>query len=285
MRKKLTQLGIPCPKFASVRNEQDIIKFFDVTQAQELVLKLPTGGYDGKGVARIKTASDNPIQEWLNLCDELLLEEMVNFKYEVSAVVARSSKGEVQAYEVVQTNQVDGVCKTVIAPAPELSAEVAAKATEIAVQIASELDVVGILAVEMFYVVPEVNGQVGASETFLVNELAMRPHNTGHWTIDGAVTSQFENHIRAVLGLKLGDTSRLNNQHFTVMQNILGSKRRQLSEALEAALAHNPQARINLYGKEIREGRKLGHINISGPDLGELLEDSKWIAELFEGKR
>ena len=112
----------------------------------------------------------------------------------------------------------------------------------------------------------------------------MRPHNTGHWSINGAVTSQFENHIRAVLGLKLGDTARINPEQYTVMGNILGSKRTALSEAIPAALAHNSGAKLNLYGKEIRPGRKLGHINISGENWQKLLEDALWIVELFEGK-
>jgi 5-(carboxyamino)imidazole ribonucleotide synthase len=201
----------------------------------------------------------------------LLLEEFVEYRRELAVLVARSSTGETATYSVVESRQVNGVCKVVIAPAPEISAESAEQAESIARQIAERLDVVGILAVEMFE---------GLDGRILVNELAMRPHNSGHWTINGAVTSQFENHLRAVAGLPLGNTSATAN--WTVMVNILGSTRNTLAEALPGALARDSRAKINLYGKGIRPGRKLGHINISGDNLAELLENAQWIARYFE---
>ncbi|MDR2508592.1 MAG: 5-(carboxyamino)imidazole ribonucleotide synthase [Candidatus Ancillula sp.] len=283
MREKLHQEGLPCPKFARIGSERDLVKFFDVLQAKgqardqakEVVLKLPRGGYDGKGVEIIDTPSSKLAAKWLSKFDSILAEEKVDFAFEASSIVVRSSTGEIKAYDTVLSHQENGVCRYVIAPAPDLDQSLQKKAQDIAVEVATKLGVVGVLAVEMFFT---------KTGEFLINELAMRPHNTGHWTINGAVTSQFENHIRAVLGLKLGSTSRINPEHFTVMANILGSKRGQLSEAIPAALAHNSCAKINLYGKEIREGRKLGHVNISGKDARRLLEDALWIATLFEGK-
>jgi 5-(carboxyamino)imidazole ribonucleotide synthase len=177
----------------------------------------------------------------------------------------------------VESVQRDGVCSEVVAPAPGLSAELDARAREIATTVAEGLDVTGVLAVEMF----EVVGADGVP-TVLVNELAMRPHNSGHWTIDGAVTSQFEQHLRAVLDLPLGVTGA--TATWTVMANVLGSTLGELTDALPEVLAAFPEARVNLYGKGIRPGRKLGHVNVSGDDLDEVRRRAIAAAALLRGE-
>src|SRR5690606_20885443 len=194
---------------------------------------------------------------------QLLVEEKVPFTRELAALVARRPSGEVRAWPVVESVQRDGVCSEVIAPAPRLSAELDERAREIATAVAEGLAVTGVLAVEMF----EVPGPDGAP-VVLVNERAMRPHNSGHWTIDGAVTSQFEQHLRAVLDLPLGSTEP--TAPWTVMANVLGSQLDELTDALPDVLAAYPEARVNLYGKGVRPGRKLGHVNVSGADLDEV---------------
>jgi 5-(carboxyamino)imidazole ribonucleotide synthase len=153
------------------------------------------------------------------------------------------------------------VCSAVIAPAPLLTSDAARQAREIGEAIARELGVTGVLAVEMFVV------EDGAGQRVLVNELAMRPHNSGHWTIDGSVTSQFEQHLRAVLDLPLGDTAT--RAAASVMVNLLGSSFEDPSQGLARALAVSPDVRVHLYGKSVRPGRKLGHVTVCGGDLAE----------------
>ncbi|HEY9252739.1 MAG TPA: ATP-grasp domain-containing protein, partial [Nocardioides sp.] len=193
----------------------------------------------------------------------------------LSAIVARSPSGQAAAYPVVHTYQENGVCKEVIAPAPDLSPELAVQGEQIALRIAGELGVVGILAVEMF---ETVDGRL------LVNELAMRPHNTGHWTQDGAVTSQFENHLRAVMDLPLGSPAP--RAKWSVMVNILGSTRENVGRLYDGyphAMARDPHLRVHLYGKEMRPGRKVGHVNVYGDDLDDCLERARHAADWFQG--
>ncbi|GMA25050.1 hypothetical protein GCM10025864_28090 [Luteimicrobium album] len=173
--------------------------------------------------------------------------------------------------------QRDGVCAEVTAPAPDLDPALEARAREVAVAVAEGLSVTGVLAVELFEVPGEAPGEPGR---VLVNELAMRPHNSGHWTIDGSVTSQFEQHLRAVLDLPLGDTAPV--APWTVMANVLGSERAELTDALPAVLADGV-ARVWLYGKDVRPGRKLGHVNVSGDDLGTTRERAQAAAALLRG--
>jgi len=177
-------------------------------------------------------------------------------KRELAALVARSPFGQGAAWPVVETVQRDGICVTVLAPAPGLSDELGSAASELALRLASELGVVGVLAVELFETVD------GA---LMVNELAMRPHNSGHWTMDGARTSQFEQHLRAVLDYPLGDTAPL--APFTVMGNVLGAPETpamSMDERVHHLFARMPDAKVHLYGKEERPGRKIGHVNIVG---------------------
>ncbi|MCA9857981.1 MAG: ATP-grasp domain-containing protein, partial [Dehalococcoidia bacterium] len=196
------------------------------------------------------------------------------FRRELSALVARSPTGQAASYPVVETLQVDGICREVIAPAPDLDPELAGQAQQIALTVAGALDVTGILAVELF---ETTDGRI------LVNELAMRPHNTGHWTQDGAETSQFENHLRAVLDLPLGSPPP--RETWTVMVNILGGQHDtgRLYDGYPHALARDPGLRVHLYGKDLRPGRKVGHVNAYGDDLDDCLERARHAAAWFRG--
>jgi 5-(carboxyamino)imidazole ribonucleotide synthase len=156
---------------------------------------------------------------------------------------------------------VDGVCDEVIAPAQDIPLEVAAAAEDAAIRIANELGVTGVMAVELFET-------PGVGSGFLINELAMRPHNTGHWTQDGSVTSQFEQHLRAVLNLPLGATDALGP--VVVMKNFLGGENQELYSAFPQAMATEPAAKIHCYGKSVRPGRKIGHVNLVGASASDV---------------
>jgi len=184
----------------------------------------------------------------------------------------------VRCWPVVETVQRDGVCAEVVAPAPGLDPEVERQALDAAVRVAEGVDVTGVLAVEMF----ELAGDGSDGPRVLVNELAMRPHNSGHWTIDGSVTSQFEQHLRAVLDLPLGDTSA--REPWTVMANVLGSEHDRLTDALAGVLEADPGAKVHLYGKEIRPGRKLGHVTTHGADLDGVRRRAAAAAARFQGE-
>ncbi|OIJ23649.1 5-(carboxyamino)imidazole ribonucleotide synthase [Nocardioides luteus] len=272
MRSRLTELGIPCPRNAIVSSVAEVEAF-----GFPCVLKTTRGGYDGKGVWVVRDVAD--VAEPLRVAEEagvqVLAEELVDFRRELSAIVARSPSGQAAAYPVVHTYQENGICKEVIAPAPDLSPELAVEGEQIALRIAGELGVTGVLAVEMF---ETVDGRL------LVNELAMRPHNTGHWTQDGAVTSQFENHLRAVMDLPLGSPAP--RAKWSVMVNILGSSQPdvgRLYDGFPHAMARDPHLRVHLYGKEMRPGRKVGHVNVYGDDLDDCLERARHAADWFQG--
>ena len=272
MRARLAELGVPCPRNAMVSSLADVEAF-----GLPCVLKTTRGGYDGKGVWFVDTVED--CAEPLRVAGEsgvrLLAEERVAFRRELSALVARSPSGQAAAYPVVASTQKDGICHEVVAPAPDLDPELAAYAQQVALRLAGALDVTGILAVELF---ETTDGHV------LVNELAMRPHNTGHWTQDGAVTSQFENHLRAVMDLPLGSPAP--RARWTVMVNILGGPDDQVGRLYDGfphAMARDPHLRVHLYGKELRPGRKVGHVNAYGDDLAECLERARHAAAWFRG--
>lgn len=271
MREALDRLGVPAPRHAIVDTVADVEVF-----GFPCVLKTTRGGYDGKGVwfvdavEQCTAAFDVAAKTGVRI----LAEEAVDFRRELSALVARSPSGQAAAYPVVASTQKDGICHEVIAPAPDLDPELAAEAQRIALDLAGELGVTGILAVELF---ETKNGRV------LVNELAMRPHNTGHWSQDGAVTSQFENHLRAVLDLPLGaPTAR---ERWTVMVNILGGDddAGRLWDGYPHAMARDPYLRVHLYGKELRPGRKVGHVNAYGDDLEDCLVRARHAAAWFRG--
>jgi 5-(carboxyamino)imidazole ribonucleotide synthase len=272
MRARLAELGVPCPRNALVTTVGDVEAF-----GFPCVLKTSRGGYDGKGVWFVRSAEDceEPFRAALEAGVRLVAEELVDFRRELSALVVRSPSGQAAAYPVVASTQVDGICREVVAPAPDLDPALAGRAQEIALRIAGALDVTGVLAVELF---ETRDGRV------LVNELAMRPHNTGHWTQDGAVTSQFENHLRAVMDLPLGSPAP--RVRWTVMVNILGGDDASVGRLYDGyphALARDPMLRVHLYGKELRPGRKVGHVNAYGEDLDDCLERARHAAAWFRG--
>ncbi|MEV5002708.1 5-(carboxyamino)imidazole ribonucleotide synthase [Nocardioides sp. LML1-1-1.1] len=271
MREAMTRLGAPQPRWAVVASVAEAEAF-----GLPCVLKTSRGGYDGKGVWFARTPED--AAEALAAAEQagvrLLAEELVDFRRELSALVARSPSGQAAAYPVVATLQVDGICAEVVAPAPDLDPRLAAEAQKLALRIAGELGVTGILAVELFE----------TADGILINELAMRPHNTGHWTQDGAVTSQFENHLRAALDLPLGSPAP--RARWTVMVNILGGDHPDVGRLYDGyphALARDPRLRVHLYGKDLRPGRKVGHVNTFGDDLEDCLERARHAAAWFRG--
>jgi 5-(carboxyamino)imidazole ribonucleotide synthase len=263
MRIRLGELGVPCPRNAPIASLADLEEF-----GFPAVVKTTRGGYDGKGVWFVRSSAE--ADEAYASGRDLLAEELVDFRRELSALVARSPSGEVVAYPVVESRQKDGICAEVVAPAPDLDPALDAEGRAMAEGIATELDVTGILAVELF---ETTDGRL------LVNELAMRPHNTGHWTIDGAHTSQFENHLRAVLDLPLGGTAP--RSPWSVMVNILGGSVEDLEAQRANVLAAVPDVKVHLYGKSVKAGRKVGHVTVYGDDLDDVLTRARHAAALF----
>jgi 5-(carboxyamino)imidazole ribonucleotide synthase len=277
MREALDRAGLPSPKWRQVTSADDLESVGEAL-GWPFVLKVSRGGYDGRGVWVVddvvsaqRVMAETPLvagARWL-------AEERVPFTRELAAQVARSPHGQAVAYPIVRTVQVDGMCSEVVAPCPDLSDDRALEAQRIALEIARALDVTGMLAVELF----------DTPTGVLVNELAMRPHNSGHWTIDGSVTSQFENHLRAVLDLPLGDPGTV--APWAVMVNIVGPQDAldlpPLVEAYRHVLARDPGLKVHLYGKELRPGRKLGHVTVVGDDLDDLLVRAHHAADYFMG--
>jgi len=277
MRSRMADLGVPGPRNRVVADPQQVADFADSVGGFPVVLKTTRGGYDGKGVWVVSSAEDSaPAFAAAASGVRILAEERVDFRRELAALVARSPSGQVAAYQVVESVQRDGVCSEVTAPAPDLDPGLAVQAQRIAMRVAGELDVTGILAVELF---ETRDGRV------LVNELAMRPHNTGHWSMDGAVTGQFENHLRAVLDLPLGSPAA--RQPWSVMVNILGGDHGGLSEDLYGGYPHvfarDPFLKVHLYGKEVRPGRKVGHVTAYGEDLDDVRSRARHAAAWFRG--
>jgi 5-(carboxyamino)imidazole ribonucleotide synthase len=253
MRERLAALGAPVPRWAPVSAAADIEDF--AGGQWPVVAKATRGGYDGRGVWMLSGPAE--AAELVETGTSLIVEERVPLRRELAALVARSPFGQVAAYPVVETVQRDGICVEVLAPAPGLSEELALDAQQLAIDLATELGVVGLLAVELFE----------TSAGILVNELAMRPHNSGHWTIEGARTSQFEQHLRAVLDYPMGDTAL--TAPAVVMANVLGGEPGGISldERLHHLFAEDPGVRVHLYGKQVRPGRKIGHVTALGNDM------------------
>lgn len=275
MRRRMSELGMPQPDWAAVADAGELQEFLDA-HGGRAVVKTPRGGYDGKGVRVVSAATE--ADDWFAALAEdanggrLLVEELVDFTRELAQQVARRPSGEVRVYPVVETVQRDGVCAEVIAPAPRASERLRRAAAEIGVAVAEGLGVTGMLAVELFET---------ADERILVNELAMRPHNSGHWTQDGAVTSQFEQHVRAVLDLPLGATDA--TAPWSVMINILGGPTEGgMDDRFASAMAAHPTAKIHTYGKAPRPGRKVGHVNVVGDDLDDVVYEGRAAAALFD---
>ncbi|MCE1179866.1 MAG: 5-(carboxyamino)imidazole ribonucleotide synthase [Micrococcales bacterium] len=286
MRERLTEIGVECPRWAVARTAQDVEAFAEACGGWPVVAKTPRGGYDGKGVRVLASAAD--VADWLALAAEqgggdgplsggVLLEERVDFVRELAVVIARSPSGQAASWPVVETVQTDGICTEVLAPAPDLPEGLAEAATEAGLRIAGELGVTGVFAVEMF----QVRHPEGGHAAYVVNELAMRPHNSGHWSMDGAVTGQFEQHLRAVLDLPLGDPTP--RAPWTVMANVLGGDYDQLYPAYRHIMARDPGLKVHLYGKDVRPGRKIGHVNVSGADLAGLRERAEHAADYLQG--
>jgi 5-(carboxyamino)imidazole ribonucleotide synthase len=272
MRRTLEGAGAPVPRWQVVETVGQAQDFAEVL-GYPFILKTSRGGYDGKGVWRIEDTDQltavmagplPPGAQWL-------AEEAVPFVQELSAQVARSPSGQSVAYPIVRTVQADGICSEVVAPAPGVESERAVQAQRIALEIAGSLNVTGMLAVEMF----------DTGSELLVNELAMRPHNSGHWSIEGAITSQFENHLRAVLDLPLG-SPRMRAPH-AVMVNILGGDVGDLYSAYRHVFARDPGLKVHLYGKEVRPGRKVGHVTAIGDDVEDLTARARHAADYFMG--
>jgi 5-(carboxyamino)imidazole ribonucleotide synthase len=272
MREKLTEAGIPCPQWKEISSADDLD-----TVGQHVgwpfVLKTARGGYDGKGVwivddlAGAITVFEEVSAQGLRV----LAEEKVPFVRELAAQVARSPHGQCVAYPIVQSTQTNGICHEVIAPCPDLSPERATAAQEIALHIAQALDVTGMLAVELF----------DTGTGVLVNELAMRPHNSGHWSMDGAITSQFENHLRAVMDWPLGSPAM--TSPWAIMVNLLGQDLGDLQGAFRHVMARDPGIKIHLYGKEVRPGRKIGHVNAVGENIDDLKQRAWHAADYLTG--
>lgn len=268
MRARMDELGLPNPAWAEITSAADV-EAFAARVGYPFILKTPRGGYDGKGV-RVIDSLDEAV-EWLDEVPQLLAEEKVDFTRELAVMVGRSPMGQTAVWPVVETWQQNGVCKEAIAPAPDLSAEKARAITEAILTVAGTLEVTGVMAMEMFE----------TPEGFLINEFAMRPHNTGHWTQDGAVTSQFEQHLRAVLDLPLGSPAA--REDVSVMVNILGADHDDLYQPYLHVMAHDPAVKVHLYGKGVRPGRKVGHVNAYGEDRQLVLARARHAADFIAG--
>ena len=269
MRERLSALGLPVPAWARIETAEQLEAFLEA-HGRRAVIKTATGGYDGKGVRVVTAASD--VADWLDLGHPLLAEEFVDFRRELAQVVARRPSGDIVPWPVVESIQRDGVCAEVIAPAPSSAGKLADVAEGIATTIAEELGVAGVLAVELFET---------TDERLLINELAMRPHNSAHWTIDGSTTSQFEQHLRAVLDLPLGATGCRDT--WSVMVNILGGPSSgSFADRYPVAFADQPSVKVHNYGKDPRPGRKVGHVTAGGDDLDEVVFQARAAAEHFQ---
>jgi 5-(carboxyamino)imidazole ribonucleotide synthase len=272
MRRRLAALGVPGPAFAPVGSPDELRAFLDEHGAG--VLKAARGGYDGRGV-------------WLDPDPELagrllaegvplLVEARVPLRRELAALVARSPYGQAAAWPVVETVQEAGQCVEVLAPAPGLPAARGEELQQLALRIAAELGVTGLLAVELF--------EAADGSGFVVNELAMRPHNSGHWTIEGARTSQFEQHLRAVLDYPLGATTP--TAPAVVMANVLGAAEpvaMGMDERLHHLFARFPDVKVHLYGKAERPARKIGHVTVLGAEPGPVRERARLAAAWLSG--
>ena len=271
MRARLSEIGAPVPDWARVHNAEGLQRFLDAHDGVGVV-KTPRGGYDGKGVRVVREAT--AADDWFAQADEggLLVEAFVPFRRELSQLVARRPSGQMAAWPLVETVQKDGVCAEVFAPAPDAES-LADEARALAEHIASALDVTGVLAVELF---ETEDGRL------LINELAMRPHNTGHWSIDGAVTSQFEQHLRAALDLPLGDPSPV--APVSVMINVLGGPAgERMTDRYPQVMASHPDAKLHSYDKDSRPGRKVGHVTLVGDRFDDVVTRARAAAAFFEG--
>jgi 5-(carboxyamino)imidazole ribonucleotide synthase len=260
MREKLA--NYLAPKWQVVTKASEVLEY-------PVIAKSISGGYDGRGVWKVNSESELAVILLEN--PKLLVEELIDFDFEISVMVARSPHGQAATWAPTQTVQSDGICTMTIAPAPELSEALGQQAQQIALSIAAEIKLVGVMAVEMF-----VKG-----DQLFINELAMRPHNSGHWTIDGSVTSQFEQHLRAILDLPLGDTSM--TAKYAVMGNVLGGDKQDMYRPYLHLLARTPKLKVHQYRKEVKPGRKIGHVTLLGENLVELTTEVQHAIDYMGG--
>ncbi len=261
MRDKLS--SYPAPKWRVIEDANEAVDF-------PIIAKQISGGYDGRGVWKVDNLDD--LDELLSEHPQLLIEELIEFDSEIAVMVARSAHGQATSWAPTQTVQSNGICTLTISPAPVISSTVAEQAQHLALSIAEEISLIGVMAVEMF-----VKG-----DQLFINELAMRPHNSGHWTIEGARTSQFEQHLRAILDLPLGDPTM--TASFAVMGNILGGEKRDMYRPYLHLMARNPELKFHQYKKEVRKGRKIGHITVIGENLLELVEIAQHARDYMSGE-
>ena len=273
MRERLAELDVPSPRWRPAADAAAVVEFA-AQVGWPVIAKAVRGGYDGRGVWQLADADE--AATLVATGTELIVEERVPLRRELAVLVARSPFGQVAAYPVVETVQRDGICVQVLAPAPDLAEATAVAAQDLAIRVSASVGVVGLLAVELF--------ELDSGE-LLVNELAMRPHNSGHWTIEGARTSQFEQHLRAVLDYPLGDTAP--TAPVVVMANVLGGEPGGLSidERLHHLFAADPAIRVHLYGKQVRPGRKIGHVTALGDDLADVRARAERAARWLEEGR
>ena len=261
MRRKLQ--NFPAPQWLVVSSADQVTEF-------PVIAKSLSGGYDGRGVWKV--ASADQLSDLLQQNRTLLVEELINFDAEIAVMVARSPHGQATSWTPTETVQVDGICTMTISPATSISSDVAESAQRLALEVANEVGVVGVMAIEMF---------VKGGELF-INELAMRPHNSGHWTIEGSRTSQFEQHLRAILDLPLGDPTM--TSRFAVMGNILGGEKTNMYRPYLHLMARNPDLKFHQYQKEVRLGRKIGHVTALGDDLVQLTTDVQHARQYMSGE-
>ena len=262
MRKKVNELELPNPKWQKFDSGKIEIAF-------PLIAKLPAGGYDGRGVYVITNEAE--LHELHKNTGTLLLEEKLNFDYEISVMVARSPHNQAATWPATLTIQSDGICTSTVTPVPEISNELAEKVQAAALKIASGISLVGVMAVEMFIV----------GESFYINELALRPHNSGHWSIEGSQTSQFEQHLRAILDLPLGSTAMRDD--FVVMGNVLGGDKTDMYRPYLHLMARTPGLKFHQYGKEVKPGRKIGHVTMCGKNLLQLQQEIAHALDYMNG--
>lgn len=262
MRKKISELGLPNPRYQEYNGEALAIDF-------PLIAKLPAGGYDGRGVFVIENSEE--LAELYRNNGRLLLEEKLPFDYEISVMVARSPHNQAATWPATLTVQSEGICTMTITPTPDITPELEARVQSAALQIANGINLVGVMAVEIFIV----------GDKYYINELALRPHNSGHWTIEGSKTSQFEQHLRAILDLPLGSTA-LTSKH-SVMGNILGGAKSDMYRPYLHLMARRPDLHFHQYKKEVRPGRKIGHVTLCGDNLLELKEEVAHAIDYMSG--
>lgn len=261
MRKKLA--NFKGPKSRVVTSSSEVVEY-------PVIAKSISGGYDGRGVWKVNSSQE--LSDLFKNSPKLLIEELIDFDYEVAVMVARSPHSQATSWVPTQTIQSNGICTMTISPAPLMSAEMSEQAQKIALDVAAEVKLIGVMAVEMF-----VKG-----EDIFINEVAMRPHNSGHWTIEGARTSQFEQHLRAILDLPLGDPAM--TDEYAAMGNILGKNKTDMYRPYLHLMARNPALKFHMYGKEVRPGRKIGHVNLIGKDLVELQREIEHAVDYMSGE-